>query len=93
MANTSIPNLPPVLALAGQEQIEVVQNGVSSRATVAQVAQSTQGVIYTISTLPTPIAGSRAFVSNGAPVFAGVVGAAGSVFSPIYGDGTVWRYG
>lgn len=38
MANTSIPNLPPVLALSGAEMIEVVQAGTSSRATIAQIA-------------------------------------------------------
>ena len=93
MANTSIPNLPPVLALAGPEQFEVVQSGVSSRATVAQIAQATQGTTYTISNLPNAVAGTRAFVSNGTPIFAGAVGAIGAVFSPVYYDGTVWRYG
>ena len=37
MANIAIPNLPPVIALNGTEQLEVVQNGASSRATVSQL--------------------------------------------------------
>jgi hypothetical protein len=39
MANKQIPNLPVAIALSGTEQLEVVQAGVSSRATTAQVAQ------------------------------------------------------
>ena len=37
MANIAIPNLPPVIALSGAEQFEVVQGGTSSRATVSQI--------------------------------------------------------
>lgn len=40
MANVQIPNLPPVTAIIGTEQIEVVQGGTSSRATIAQILQS-----------------------------------------------------
>ena len=38
MANTTIPNLPSVIALSGSELMEVVQSGTSSKATVAQIA-------------------------------------------------------
>ena len=38
MSNTTVPNLPAVTALYGTEQIYVVQNGVSSRATAQQIA-------------------------------------------------------
>jgi hypothetical protein len=38
MATASIPQLPQVLGLTGPEQIEVVQNGVSMRATALQLA-------------------------------------------------------
>ena len=38
MANTTIPNLPAIIALSGTELLELVQNGTSSRATVAQIA-------------------------------------------------------
>ena len=37
MPNITIPNLPPVISLSGSEQIEVVQAGTSSRATIAQI--------------------------------------------------------
>jgi len=37
VANIAIPNLPPVIALSGAEQFEVVQGGTSSRATVSQI--------------------------------------------------------
>ena len=37
-----IPNLPAAIALTGTEQIEVVQSGVSSRATLVQVATYSQ---------------------------------------------------
>ena len=97
MANTSIPNLPPVIALSGAEQLEVVQAGTSSRATVSQIAAASQGSVYTIATLPAASSNSgiRAFVSNGAaiPVFGGLVSATGTVFAPVYSDGTAWRYG
>jgi hypothetical protein len=38
MANTTIPNLPSVIALSGTEVLEIVQSGTSSKATVAQIA-------------------------------------------------------
>jgi hypothetical protein len=43
LANISIPNLPPVIALSGSELMEVVQAGTSSRATVAQLAAFASG--------------------------------------------------
>lgn len=47
MANISIPNLPPVIALSGTEQIEVVQGGTSSRATLNQVTKYQEGAFVT----------------------------------------------
>lgn len=38
MANVQIPNLPAAIALSGSEQLEVVQAGVSVRATASQIA-------------------------------------------------------
>ncbi len=38
MANITIPNLPVAIALSGTEQVEVVQSGVSCRATTQQIA-------------------------------------------------------
>ena len=38
MANTQIPNLGPAIALNGQEQLEIVQAGVSCRTTTQAVA-------------------------------------------------------
>jgi hypothetical protein len=49
MANETIPNLPPAIALTGSELIEVVQGGVNKRTTV--LAVGTGGL-----TLPLPIA-------------------------------------
>lgn len=44
MSNIAIPNLPPVIALAGNEMVEVVPPfGPSSRATVAQIAALASG--------------------------------------------------
>jgi hypothetical protein len=43
MASVQIPNLPPVISLSGSEQLEVVQGGVSSRATVQQLTQAVIG--------------------------------------------------
>jgi len=43
LANIAIPNLPPVIALSGNELVEVVQSGVSNRATVAQIAALASG--------------------------------------------------
>lgn len=47
MANVSIPNLPPAIALSGAEQIEVVQGGVSCRATLGQLVAPVGGVFAT----------------------------------------------
>ena len=41
--NIAIPNLPPVIALTGNELLEVVQAGTSSRATVAQITAFASG--------------------------------------------------
>ena len=43
MANKQIPNLPPAIALNGTEQVELVQAGVSVRATTQEIADL-QGV-------------------------------------------------
>lgn len=40
MANIAIPNLPPVIALSGNELIEVVQSGTSSRATIGMIVMA-----------------------------------------------------
>lgn len=42
MANTTIPNLPMAISLSGAEQMEIVQSGVSKRATVSQLTAFTQ---------------------------------------------------
>jgi hypothetical protein len=51
---------------------------------------------FTIATLPTgQAAGIRTIVTNGvaSPAFGAVVGATGAVASPVYYEGTNWRYG
>lgn len=40
MANVQIPNLPAAISLSGAEQVECVQSGVSVRATVRQIADT-----------------------------------------------------
>lgn len=40
MSGVSIPNLPPAISVSGSEEIEIVQNGTSRRATVSQVFTS-----------------------------------------------------
>ena len=57
MANISIPNLPPVIALSGAEQFEVVQGGVSKRATLNQVASEQGGIFVTYSNLASTTSG------------------------------------
>jgi hypothetical protein len=44
MSNIQIPNLPPAISLNGTEQFELVQDGVSSRATTLQLATLFTGV-------------------------------------------------
>ena len=43
MANTTIPNLPMAISLSGAEQIEIVQAGVSKRATLSQISTAMIG--------------------------------------------------
>lgn len=53
MANTTIPNLPPAISLDGTELWELVQNGVSRRATTQQLvnlASSGTGTVTLINT-------------------------------------------
>jgi len=63
VANIQIPALPPVISLTGTEEFEVVQGGVSSRATTAQLAILAlgQSVPYAIS-----IGGTGATTASGA---------------------------
>jgi len=51
--------------------------------------------VYTVSTLPlAPAAGSKAFVSDASgPTFLATVAGSGSVFCPVFHDGTNWRCG
>ena len=52
---------------------------------------------YTVATLPsaaTSGAGARAFVTNAwAPAFGATVAGGGTVFTPVYSDGTNWKVG
>lgn len=50
MSSVTIPNLPQVLALTGPELIEVVQAGVSSRATIAQLSEASGGMSFSAGT-------------------------------------------
>lgn len=73
MAVKQIPNLPPVIALSGAEQLEVVQAGVSSRATVQQIADFTIDVSGTVTSIDVS-GGVTGFTFTGGPVtHAGVI--------------------
>lgn len=50
--------------------------------------------VYTVGTLPTVVAGARAFVSDAnATTFASIVAGGGANGVPVYSDGTNWRIG
>lgn len=53
MSSITIPNLPLVIALAGPEQIEVVQAGTSSRALISQIVGANLPNT-TVAALPSP---------------------------------------
>jgi hypothetical protein len=53
LANTTLTNLPLVIALSGAEQIEVVQAGTSSRAFVSQIVGANLPNT-TVAALPSP---------------------------------------
>lgn len=93
MGNVQIPNLPAATALSGVEQVEIVQAGVSRRTTVGAMASVGLGV-YTVATLPTATAGSRAFVSDASgSTFLSTVSGGGTTFVPVFYDGVNWRIG
>lgn len=72
MSVAQIPNLPAAIALAGNEQLEVVQNGVSCRATVSQIVALASGVAPSVTQKQL-----RAWLaSNGVPVYIYTVDAA-----------------
>lgn len=48
MSTTTIPQLPQVIALNGTELIEVVQNGVSSRAPISMIVGGTPSPVITV---------------------------------------------
>lgn len=49
---------------------------------------------FTVSGLPTGVAGARSFVTDAlAPVFGNAVAGSGAVRVPVYHDGTTWRVG
>lgn len=73
MAAIQIPNLPPAIALSGLEQLEIVQDGVSSRTTTQAVANLSnvsglQGQITalqgSVSTLQSNVSTLQTDVSN-----------------------------
>ena len=73
MASVQIPNLPAVISLSGQEQMEVVQAGVSSKVTVQQLAQAISGGYG----IPVTQNQMRSWLaSNGAPAYIYAVSAA-----------------
>jgi hypothetical protein len=75
MSNVSIPNLPPVIALTGTEQIEVVQSGTSSRATIQQISNYVS--LYTAGTGLTLSGNQFSITSTG--VTAGAYGSSSTV--------------
>jgi peptidoglycan hydrolase CwlO-like protein len=50
--------------------------------------------VHTVTTLPTPVAGLKTNVSDAlAPAFGVAVAGGGTVFTPVYSDGTTWFVG
>lgn len=70
VAVSQIPNLPPILALAGTSQFEVVQAGVSSRVTAAQIAD------YVVTLYPAPGVSS---IGTTAPITGGTITTTGTI--------------
>jgi hypothetical protein len=85
--------------------INIGSQGVSTSTTTINVGSTAStttialrglinGRVYTVSTLPTGIAGSRAYVSDAlAPSFGAAVVGGGAVGVPVYKDGTSWKVG
>ena len=65
MANTTIPNLPPVIALNGTEQIPAVQGGVSVQITTKQIAGYALSASGSVQTLNKPSVVNGATYSQG----------------------------
>jgi len=70
MAVVQIPNLPPVLTLAGTAQFEIVQAGVSLRASALQIAQ------YVAEQYPAP---GVTLINTTAPITGGVINSTGTI--------------
>ena len=78
-------------------RIEKWAQVLSSKGTVNTSTAYTDTIkltVYTVATLPTGVAGSKAFVSDAnATTFASVVAGGGANGVPVYNDGTNWRIG
>lgn len=70
VAVVQIPNLPPILALAGTSQFEVVQAGVSSRVTALQIAD------YVASVRPPP---GVLQIDTASPITGGTITSTGTI--------------
>ena len=70
MTNTTVPNLPAVTSLNGTEELNVVQSGTSTRATVAQVGT------YVNSAYPAPGVSS---VATSSPITGGTITSTGTI--------------
>jgi hypothetical protein len=58
------------------------------------VSGTIKNTVYTVGTLPSATAGTRAFVSDAlSPTFLGAVTAGGAVMTPVFHNGTAWRVG
>lgn len=92
-----IPQLPPVNALNGTEQLEAVQAGTSVQITTQQIANYAQAQPAGLfATLPSAagVAGLRRFISNcSTTTFHAAADGAGANNVPVYSDGAIWRVG
>lgn len=98
MSNTTIPQLPLVIALSGSEQLEVVQGGTSSRAFISQVVGANLPVT-TVAALPSPslsLLGNQYVVTDASAatyqVGAAVTGGGANVMR-VFCTGSAWVAG
>ena len=66
MASIQIPNLPAAIALSGLEQLEIVQNGVSSRTTTQAIANlsNTTGLQAQVNSIQSQVSALQSSVST-----------------------------
>jgi hypothetical protein len=91
--------LPIIMHTGGSERLRITTTGdvgigTSSPATKLDVAGSIKTLGYTVATLPTGVAGMKAYVTDASvPVFLNAVVGGGAVVTPVFHNGTTWVAG